>query len=91
MKIEKKIIIVTAASCLVSLLLFQVYHVWSSLVLKRESVAEFRSVLMNRYDQDIKHQVENVVTMLDGVYRLHKAGKITFEEAQYQGKEMSVI
>lgn len=88
MKIEKKIIIVTAASCLVSLLLFQVYHVWSSLVLKRESVAEFRSVLMNRYDQDIKHQVENVVTMLDGVYRLHKAGKITFEEAQYQGKEI---
>jgi methyl-accepting chemotaxis protein len=41
---------------------------------------------MNRYDQDIKHQVENVVTMLDGVYRLHKAGKITFEEAQYHGK-----
>jgi methyl-accepting chemotaxis protein len=26
--------------------------------------------------------------MLDGVYRLHKAGKITFEEAQYQGKEI---
>lgn len=88
MKIEKKIIIVTAASCLVSLLLFQVYHVLSSLALKRESVEEFRVVLMNRYDQDIKHQVENVVSMLDGLYKLHKQGKMTLEEAKYQGKEL---
>ncbi len=88
MKIEKKIIIVTALSCLVTLLLFQLYYVLSALTMKRESVNEFRVVLMNRYDQDIKHQVENVVSMLDGLYKLHKQGKISLDEAKYQGKEL---
>ncbi len=88
MKIESKIIIVTAMSCLLSLLLFQVYYVWGLYSLKKESVAEFRSVLLSMYDEDIKHQVQNVVTMLDGVYKLHKEGKLTMKEAQQQGKEL---
>ncbi len=88
MKIEKKIILITAASCLVSLFLYQGFYIYHLYRLKNESVAEFRRVLMASYDEDIKHQVQNVVSMLDGLYKLHKAGKISLEEAKYQGKEL---
>ncbi|MFH0975463.1 MAG: methyl-accepting chemotaxis protein [Spirochaetota bacterium] len=88
MKIEKKIILITTLSCLISLLLYQGFYILHLYNVKTDSVAEFRRVLMANYDNDIKHQVENTVTMLDGLYKLHKAGKLSFEEAKYQGKEL---
>jgi len=88
MKIEKKIILITSISCLVSLLLYQGFYIFHLYRLKNDSVAEFQRVLMANYDEDIKHQVENVVTMLDGIYKLHKAGKIPLEEAKIQGREL---
>ncbi len=87
MKIGKKIILVTSASCLISLLFFQSYHVWSSIMTKNETVSRLRTALLENYDMDIKHQVQNVVSMIDGIYKLHKSGRLTLKEAEFLAKE----
>ena len=88
MKIEKKIVLITAISCLVSLLLYQGFYIIHLYRLKNDSVAEYRRVLMASYDEDIKHQVQNAVTMLDGLYKLRQAGKMNLEEMKIQGREL---
>ena len=43
---------------------------------------------MQGYDEDIKHQTESAVSMLGGVYNLYRAGRLSLEDARYQGKEI---
>jgi methyl-accepting chemotaxis protein len=88
MKIEKKIVLITALSCVFSLLLFYGFYIWHMYSIRSDSVAEFRRVLMASYDEDIKHQVQSAVTMLGGVYKLYENGKLSLEEAKFQGKEI---
>jgi len=88
MKIQSKIISVTVITSILSLLLLQGYYIYRSFSLKDESVKEFRHILMDDYDKNIKFQVENVVSMLQGVYNLHKKGKYSLEKSKYIGREL---
>lgn len=42
----------------------------------------------NQYDESIRQQVDNAISMLDQYYAAHEAGECTLEEAKKQGADM---
>lgn len=44
--------------------------------------------IRNNYDTSIKNQIENVITLLDGVYKKYESGEITLEEARELGADL---
>ncbi len=87
MKLKGKIVSLTLASSIISLCLLQAYNIYRSFDLKDTSVAEFRNLLNQEYDKNIKNQVENAVSAIDGIYKLQLQGKMTLKEAETIAKE----
>ena len=50
------------------------------------SIKEYEEALREGYDDNIKFQVENVITLLNGVYQKQVDGKLTEEEAKEEAK-----
>lgn len=50
------------------------------------SIHEYENSLREAYDNNIKFQVENVITLLNGIYQMQVDGKLTEEEAKEEGK-----
>jgi methyl-accepting chemotaxis protein len=50
------------------------------------SIQEYEDTLREEYDNSIKFQVENVITLLNGIYQMQLDGKLTEEEAKEEGK-----
>lgn len=50
------------------------------------SIEEYENSLREAYDNNIKFQVENVITLLSGIYERQMDGKLTEEEAKEEGK-----
>lgn len=44
--------------------------------------------IRNSYDINIKNQVDNVITLLEGIYKKYESGELTFEEAQALGADL---
>ena len=53
-----------------------------------ESINQYEKLLRDDYDSNIKYQVENVITMLDGIYEKQVAGELTEEQAKEQAKHL---
>ena len=51
-----------------------------------QSVKQYEISLRNSYDREIKHQVESVITLLDGIYEKQTNGELTEEQAKEQAK-----
>ena len=51
-----------------------------------ESVKQYETLLRDDYDSNIKYQVENVITLLDGIYKKQTSGNLTEEQAKEQAK-----
>lgn len=52
----------------------------------KATLQEYEEVLRNDYDQNIKYQVENVITLLNGIYQKQLDGELTEEQAQDEAK-----
>lgn len=50
------------------------------------TLQEYEGMLRNDYDENIKYQVENVITLLNGIYQKQLDGELTEEQAQEQAK-----
>lgn len=44
--------------------------------------------IYNNYDVNIRNQVENVITLLDGVYEKYESGELTLEESKKLGADL---
>jgi methyl-accepting chemotaxis protein len=52
------------------------------------SIAQYEKLLRDDYDTSIKYQVENVITLLDRVYKKQTSGELTEKEAKEQAKDL---
>ena len=51
-----------------------------------KSVEQYETLLREDYDKNIKNQVENVITLLDGIYNEQTSGALTEEQAKERAK-----
>ena len=50
------------------------------------SIIQYEKLLREDYDSNIKYQVENVITLLDGIYEKQAIGELTEGQAKEQAK-----
>ena len=50
------------------------------------SIVQYEKLLREDYDSNIKYQVENVITLLDGIHKKQAIGDLTEEQAKEQAK-----
>lgn len=55
---------------------------------KQDDIKFIDQTIRNNYDRNIKNQVENVITLLEGIYEKYESGELTFEEAQILGADL---
>jgi methyl-accepting chemotaxis protein len=53
-----------------------------------ESINQYEKLLREDYDSSIKYQVENVITLLNGIYEKQVSGDLTEEQAKEQAKHL---
>lgn len=53
-----------------------------------QQINEYEELLRNDYDTNIKCQVQNVITLLDGVYKKQEEGQYTEEQAKQEAKDL---
>lgn len=56
--------------------------------LSRTSLDQIEAVMVENYDEEIKKQVDNAISMLDAVYAKYEEGEYTLEEAQVLGADL---
>lgn len=54
----------------------------------KEFIAQYEENLKAGYDNNVKCQVENVITLLDGIYKRQINGEVTEEKAKEEAKEL---
>lgn len=52
------------------------------------SIVQYEKLLRDDYDTNIKYQVENVITLLDSIYKKQTSGELTEKQAKEQAKEV---
>ena len=52
------------------------------------SITQYEKLLRDDYDGNIKYQVENVITLLDKIYKKQTSGELTEKEAKEQAKDL---
>lgn len=53
-----------------------------------QSIHEYESTLRDEYDKNIKNQVDNVITLLNGINKMQLDGKLTEDEAKKQARNL---
>lgn len=56
-----------------------------------QAIIEYEELLRKDYDSNIKNQVENVITLLEGIYEKQKNGELTEEQAKEEAKYLIKI
>ena len=52
----------------------------------KTTLQEYEEMLRSDYDENIKYQVENVITLLNGLYQKQLNGELTEEQAKEEAK-----
>jgi diguanylate cyclase (GGDEF)-like protein/PAS domain S-box-containing protein len=81
MKIQTKLFVFTAIIiCLI--VVVAVFTLYNEYIDKQNQLELIEQTIYKNYDTNIKGQVDNVVSLLDGVYGKYESGKITLEESK---------
>lgn len=81
-KIQTKVIIVTLFSSLTALLLMQTFNIWEAFSLNQKRLENFKKESLKDYDNNIKFQVETVISMLQSIHTMQKKGIFSEGEAK---------
>ncbi|NLL78312.1 MAG: methyl-accepting chemotaxis protein [Clostridiales bacterium] len=54
----------------------------------KEELSNYEEAVRQGYDDSIKYQVQNVISLLDGIYARQQAGELTEEEAKAEAKQL---
>ena len=73
---------------LIGLIVFTTVSIWEMQTMDEHFVAEHEETVRNNYDQNIREQVENALSMLDAVYAQVEAGELTLEEGKKLGADL---
>lgn len=80
-KVRTKVIILSALLLLVSMLIATI-SIYDQSKTKNENIALIEKTIRTDYDSNIELQVENVITLLDGIYAKYEEGEYTLEESK---------
>ena len=86
MKNVKEIIL--ALITLIGTLAIGVLAVNRMLVMEKGSESVLRTSIEEDYDENIKNQVDNAISMLDAVYAGYENGDYSYEEAETRGADL---
>ena len=76
--------IILALITLIGTLAIGILSVNRILIMERGSESVLRASIEEDYDENIKNQVDNAVSMLDAVYASYENGDYSYEEAETQ-------
>ncbi len=86
--IKTRIIVLTTISMLFLAILTGILQVYNLKKATANDLEQLEQTLRQNFDDNIKKQVENIISLLDKVYLNHKKGNYTFEEAQIIGADL---
>lgn len=76
--------IILALITLIGTLAIGILSVNRILIMERGSESVLRGSIEEDYDENIKNQVDNAISMLDAVYACYENGDYFYEEAETQ-------
>ncbi len=85
-KLRSKLILLTLGTGLGALILIITVSLFSINRYSAQLLKLNRDVIFNDYDKNVKNQVENAISLIEGVYKYQKANNLTDE----QGKELAI-
>ena len=80
--------IILALITLIGTLAIGILSVNRILIMERGSESVLRASIEEDYDENIKNQVDNAVSMLDAVYACYENGDYSYEEAETRGADL---
>ncbi|WP_443660980.1 methyl-accepting chemotaxis protein [Clostridium sp.] len=87
-KISTKIIALNVSVVLLTALLIGGFATYRMSVLSKNTITTIDTTVRKDYDEKIKYQVENVITMLGGIDKKYKSGEISLIEAKKLGADL---
>lgn len=81
LKVRTKVILLATLLLLVAVLMAGI-SISNQAKSSKENLKKIEDSIRTGYDKNIKTQVENVVSLLDGIYKLQQDGEYTSEEAK---------
>ncbi|WP_075720479.1 methyl-accepting chemotaxis protein [Roseburia sp. 499] len=81
LKVRTKLILLVVIA-IVSMIIMEIVNMSRMEESYKQSVESMREELYSDYDEQIQGQVENVITLLEGVYAKQQSGEYTEEEAR---------
>ncbi|MBU3157269.1 methyl-accepting chemotaxis protein [Clostridium estertheticum] len=87
-KISTKIIALNVSVVLLTALLIGGFATYRMSVLSKNTISTIDTTVRKDYDEKIKYQVENVITMLGGIDKKYQSGEISLIEAKKLGADL---
>lgn len=87
MKIKIKLFIFTA-SILICIIVVASITLYNEYLDKQNQLQLIEQTIYHNYDMNIKSQVDNVITLLDGLYKKYETGELTLEESKELGADL---
>jgi methyl-accepting chemotaxis protein len=88
-KISTKIIILNILVVMLTAILVGGMAAFRMSEISTNTITTINTTVRRDYDEIIKSGVENVVTMLEGIYKKYQAGDITLDEAKKLGADLT--
>jgi len=86
-KISSKIILMAISIVFFTALIIGTFVGIQNYNTNTKMVSSLEKTIRDNFDNDIKYQVQNAISMLDGVNKRFEKGEITLEEAKKQGAD----
>ena len=62
--------------------------IYNEIVINKKALNSLEQTIRKDYDTNIKNQIDNVITLLDGINKKNKAGELTLEQAKKLSSEL---
>lgn len=87
LKVKTKIILLTSLLLCVTVLMATI-SIMNQAKSNKQDLMHLEERIRKDYDNNIKKQVENVVSLLGGIYAKYEAGEYTLEESKVVGADL---
>lgn len=87
-QIKYKLILVMVGICALMALVIGSYNIWSVINNKNIAVNEYRQVLKEQFDRNIRLETETAVSMINAIYQQQQQSLLTEEQAKLQAANL---
>lgn len=87
-QIKYKLILVMVGMCAFMALVLGSYNIWSVINNKNVAIKEYRQVLQEQFDRNIRLETETAVSMVNVIYKQQQQSLLTEEQAKSQAANL---